>query len=432
MPMTSGRAPAIERSWRGLAKAIPTWLGQLRAGLITGAADDDPSGIATYSQAGARYGYGTLWTVILTLPLMIGIQMICATVGRVTGRGLAANMRLYFPRWLVLALVFSLLIANIINLAADIGAMGAAWHLLMGGSAPLYAALFATISLLLEVFVPFPRYSPFLKLLTLALFSYVAVAFMADVPWASLGRLLWPRGVPLHDYFVMIVAIFGTTISPYLFFWQASEEVEEADDSTAMAPLSLAPAEAVADLKRIRFDTVVGMTYSNLVAFFIMVTAAAVLRPNGIIDIQTSSQAAQALAPLAGKAASLLFAVGIIGTGLLAVPVLAGSAAYAVTEAAGQSARLSQKPGDARIFYLIIAGATVLGTLLSFSSMDPIRMLFWAAVINGVMSVPLMVGIMWIATQRKAMDRLVIGGRLRWLGWLATAAMAFVVLGMFL
>ena len=425
--------PPIEsQRTRASFVALPRWFHSLKAGLITGAADDDPSGIATYSQAGARYGYSALWTVILTLPLMIGIQMICATIGRVTGRGLAANMRLYFPRWLVVALVVLLLLANTINLAADIGAMGAAWHLMVGGPAPAYAAAFALLSLTLEVFIPFPRYAPLLKALTVALLSYVIVAFMVDVPWSRLGFLLWPAYLPSHDYLVTIVAVFGTTISPYLFFWQASEEVEEEEASTDDLPLLAASDQAPSAFERIRLDTVVGMTYSNVVAFFIMVTAAAVLKAHGIEDIQTSDQAAQALAPLAGKFASWLFAAGIIGTGLLAIPVLAGSAAYAVAEATGQSARLGNKPRDAKVFYLIIISAMVLGTLLSFSSLDPIRMLFWSAVINGVISVPLMVGIMWIATQRVAMDQFVVTGALRWLGWMATGAMAPAVLGMML
>ncbi len=408
------------------------WLRRLGAGLITGAADDDPSGIATYSQAGAQFGYGALWTTAFTLPLMIGIQTVSAHIGRVTGRGLAANMRLQFPRAVLMGLVSLLLVANVINLAADIGAMGAAMRLLLGGPPVLYALGFAMLSLLLEVVIPFPRYAPLLKAMTLSLFAYVATVFVVEVPWTEVWRSLIPRGMAWHDYLVTVVAVFGTTISPYLFFWQASEEAEEEEVDAAQAPLTMAPEQAQEAFARIRFDTDVGRIYSNVVAFFIMLTAGAVLHAHGVTEIQTAADAASALKPLAGPFASALFALGIVGTGLLAVPVLAGSAAYAVAEAFDVKAGLGRKPGEARVFYLIIAGSTVLGAVLSVSRIDPIRMLFWAAVINGVISVPLMVGIMLIATRERAMGAFRVTGALRWLGWGATLAMAGVVAGMFL
>jgi Mn2+/Fe2+ NRAMP family transporter len=404
-------------------------LRRLGAGLITGAADDDPGGIATYSQAGAQFGYGMLWTTLITLPLMIGIQTVSAHIGRVTGRGLAANMRQHFPRPLVMALVSLLLVANIVNLAADIGAMGAALRLLIGGPAPLYALGFALLSLMLEVCIPFPRYAPLLKFLTLSLFAYVATALVIDVPWRKLAGELIPRQLP-RDYLITMLAVFGTTISPYLFFWQASQEAEEEETAPDQSPLLLAPEQAGAAFRRIRLDTDIGMFYSNVVAFFIMLTTATVLHPHGISDIRSSADAARALQPLAGQFAALLFAAGIVGTGLLAVPVLAGSAAYAVAEAFDRPVGLGNKPGNARMFYLIIVGATVLGTLLSFSPIDPIRMLFWSAAINGVISVPLMVGIMLLASRTSAMGEFVVRGSLRWLGWLATAAMALVVLAL--
>jgi Mn2+/Fe2+ NRAMP family transporter len=410
----------------------PHWLHRLGAGLITGAADDDPGGIATYSQAGAQFGYATLWTTVFTLPLMIGIQTISAHVGRVTGRGLASNMRAHFPSSLVLGLVGLLLLANIINLAADIGAMGEALRLLVGGPAPLYAFGFAILSLALEVLIPFPRYAPVLKLLTLSLFAYVLTVLVVHVPWRQVTTQLWPPRHPVHDYLVTIVAVFGTTISPYLFFWQASQEAEEQEGAVEQSRLATGPQQTLKAFERIRFDTDVGMIYSNVVAFFIMLTTAVVLHSNGIISIYTSAQAAQALEPLAGRFASALFAAGIVGTGLLAVPILAGSAAYAVAEGLDQQAGLGRKPADARLFYLIIVGATLLGTVLSFSPIDPIRMLFWSAVINGVISVPLMVGIMWVATHKAVMGRFAVNGTLRWLGWTATAAMGLVVIGMFL
>jgi len=405
---------------------------RLGAGLVTGAADDDPSGIATYSQAGAGWGYSALWTVIVTVPFMIGIQMICAHVGRVTGRGLAANMRQHLPKPVVFALVMLLLFANVINLAADVGAMGAAFNLLVGGPAWLYAAVFALLSLALEVFVPFSRYSPFLKVLTVSLLAYVATALVVQVPWSTLPAAMWPRELTDRSYVVMIVGVFGTTISPYLFFWQASEEVEEEEASAIETPLIEAPEQSAEAFRRIRFDTVFGMSYSNLVAFFIMVTAASVLRSHGITTIETSADAARALEPVAGRFASLLFALGIVGTGMLALPVLAGSAAYAVTEAVGNHSRLSDKPADARLFYLIIVGAILLGVILSFSPVDPIRLLFWAAVVNGVISVPLMVGIMWIASLKTVMGPFVVQRWLRWLGWGATGLMALAVFGMLL
>ncbi|WP_426663912.1 NRAMP family divalent metal transporter [Rhodanobacter aciditrophus] len=419
-------------SFTGRATARGGWARRLGAGLITGAADDDPSGIATYSQAGAQFGYGTLWTTLFTLPLMIGIQMVSAHVGRVTGRGLAANMRRHFPRPVLVALVSLLLVANVINLAADIGAMGEALRLLLGGPSVLYALGFAVISLLLEVVIPFPRYAPLLKAMTMSLLAYVATVFVIDVPWGEVWRSLVPRGLAWRDYLVMVVAVFGTTISPYLFFWQAAEEAEEEEVDTTLSPLTAAPEQAEEAFARIRFDTGVGMVYSNVVAFFIMLTAGAVLHAHGVTDIRNAADAASALQPLAGPYAAALFAAGIVGTGLLAVPVLAGSAAYAVAEAFDVRAGLGNKPRDARVFYLIIAGSTLLGALLSVSRLDPIHMLFWAAVINGVISVPLMAGIMLIATQESVMGAFRVGGSLRWLGWASTLVMAAVVLGMLL
>ncbi|HET6553080.1 MAG TPA: divalent metal cation transporter [Dyella sp.] len=408
----------------------PSRTRRLGAGLITGAADDDPSGIATYSQAGALWGYTTLWTVVLTLPFMIGIQMICARVGRVTGRGLAANMRGHLPPTFVFGLVVLLLIANVINLAADIGAMGAAVSLLVGGQAWVYASVLVALSLGLEVFLPFGRYAPILKWLTVSLLAYVATAAIVDVPWKMALTEPWPAWPWSASYFVVVVGIFGTTISPYLFFWQASEEVEEEEQSLTESPLIDAPEQAAASFERIRFDTVFGMTYSNFVAFFIIVTASAVLHSHGITDIRAPADAARALEPLAGRAASLIFALGIVGTGLLAIPVLAGSAAYAVSEAVNVRSSLSEKPGGAKVFYRIIVGAMVLGVVVSCLPLDPLRLLFWAAVINGVIAVPLMIAIMWTASHPGVMGSFTVKGWLRWLGWGATAVMGLAVLGM--
>lgn len=399
--------------------------GRLGAGLITGAADDDPSGIATYSQVGAAYGLATLWTVVVALPLMIGIQMICARIGRVTGKGLGANIRSQFSFGLAVAFVFLLLAANIINLAADIGAMGAALKLLVGGPAFLYATLFATTSTILQIFIPFERYSPLLKLLTLSLFAYVATVLVIPVPWAEVARATFTPFLSADPrYAVAVVAVFGTTISPYLFFWQASQEANEIRTTLGRKPLKHASQQAAGELERIRIDTIVGMAFSELVAFFIILTAAAVLHAHGVTDIRTSADAAAALRPIAGPFATWLFAGGIIGTGLLALPVLAGSAAYALGETFRWKTGLEAKPHKAKLFYGSIALATLIAIGLSLTPIDPIRMLFWSAVINGVVSVPLMVVIMLLASRRHVMGKYRLPFALRCLGWTGTAVMA--------
>ena len=404
----------------------------LGAGLITGAADDDPSGIATYSQVGAAFGYGMLWAVLATMPLMIAIQAISAGIGRVTGQGLMDGMRQYYPRKLVYALVTSIFIANVINLAADIGAMGAALKLLVGGSALLYAAGFAVLSLLLQIFIPFTRYAPILKVLTLSLFAYVATVLVIDVPWrAVLRSIVLPPIRWNAAYAVGVVALLGTTISPYLFCWQASEEVEEIESSRQRKPLQEAPQQAPSALRRIGIDTAVGMIFSNLIAFFIILTAAVVLHAHGKTDIQSSAQAAEALRPLAGNLAFVLFAAGIIGTGLLAVPVLAGATAYAVAGAFGQRSGLEHKPHEARFFYGVLVGSALLGIALNLTPLDPIKALYGSAVINGVVAVPLMVAMMLMGSHRQVMGEFTMPWPLKLFGWLATAAMATAVVVMF-
>ena len=408
----------------------PFWK-KLGPGLITGAADDDPSGIATYSQVGAAFGYAMLWTTFITFPLMVGIQIVSARIGRVTGKGLAANIRQHYPAWLLHSLVCLLLIANIINIAADIGAMAAALKLLIGGSAHWYAVMFGLLSLILQIFIPFPRYAPILKLLTLSLFAYVATVFVVQVPWGEvLQHTIMPSISWNADYIVAIVAVFGTTISPYLFFWQASQEVEEQQAADGEKPLKEAPEQAQAHLQRIKIDTYIGMGFSNLIAFFIMLTATVILHQHGITDIQTSAQAAEALRPIAGEYAFLLFSAGIVGTGLLAVPVLAGSAAYAAAESFKWRIGLGRQLMEARGFYLILTVATLLGVALNFTSIDPIKALFWSAVINGVIAVPIMAVMMLMAARTDVMAQFVVTLRLRILGWLATAVMALAVLAM--
>ena len=409
----------------------PSLWARLGPGLITGAADDDPSGIATYSQVGAGFGYAILWTAFFTLPLMVGIQTVSARIGRVTGQGLAANIRKHYSPWLLYGIITLLLVANTINIAADIGAMGSALTLLVGGPAHWYAIAFGVLSLTLQVFVPFPRYAPLLKLLTLALLAYVATLFIVNVPWGEVAyKTLLPSISFKADYLIAVVAVFGTTISPYLFFWQASQEVEDQRAAPGEKPLIKAPDQARTQLQRIKIDTYVGMGFSNFVAFCIMLTAVLTLNLHGITDIQTSAQAAQALRPLAGDFAFVLFSAGIVGTGLLAVPILAGSAAYGVAEAFNWRTGLGLQVLQARGFYAIVSIATVLGVALNFTAIDPIKALFWSAVINGVISVPIMIVMMLMAVRTDIMGAFVVSRGLTFLGWLATASMGMTVLAM--
>ena len=400
-------------------------------GLITGASDDDPSGIATYSQVGAQFGYGLGWTLIFTFPLMAAIQEISARIGRVTGVGIAGNLVKHYPSWLVNITVALLILANTINIGADLGAMAAALKLLIGGPAFVYVIVFAVVSVLLEVFVRYSRYVSVLKYLTLSLLAYVATVFVVGTPWRDvLLGIVWPPLSFGKDYVLAITAVFGTTISPYLFFWQAEEEVEEERERPEKEPLITAPLQAPNEFYRIRADTIVGMALSNLVALFIVITTAATLHAHGVTDIQTSAQAAEALRPIAGPFAFALFAAGIIGTGLLAMPVLAGSAAYALGEAMGWRVGLAQKAGRAKGFYGALAFATLIGALMNFSPIDPIKALFWSAVINGIVSVPVMILMMLMTRRRDVMGQFTLPWVLTTLGWLATGVMAATVLAL--
>ncbi|MEO8998870.1 MAG: divalent metal cation transporter [Rhodanobacter sp.] len=409
----------------------PPWA-SLSAGLITGAADDDPSGIATYSQVGAAFGYGMLWCILLTMPLMIAIQAISAGIGRVTGHGLMEGIRTHYPRTLVYGLVACIVVANVINLAADIGAMGAALKLLVGGPALVYAAIFALLSLVLQIFIPFTRYSPILKVLTLSLFAYVATVLVIHVPWlAVLKSIVVPPITWNAKYAVGLVALLGTTISPYLFCWQASQEVEEIGSNRQRKPLRKAPQQAPSALRRIGIDTTIGMIFSNLIAFFIILTAAVVLHAHGKTDIQSSAEAAEALRPLAGKLAFALFAAGIIGTGLLALPVLAGATAYAASGAFGQRSGLEHKPQNAKFFYGVLIVASLAGIALNLTPLDPIKALYWSAVINGVAAVPLMIVMMLMGSSRKVMGKFTMPWPMKLFGWMATIAMAAAAVVMF-
>ncbi len=404
----------------------------LGPGLITGASDDDPSGIATYSQAGAQFGYRMLWTMLFVYPFMASIQEICARLGRVTGHGIAGNIRRYYSRWLLFPVVVLLLIANTINLAADLTAMGAALQLLVGGPQLLYIVLFACVSVFLQIRLSYKQYANLLKWFSLALFAYVATAFAAKVDWAQVLRgTLIPTLAFNGESLTLFIAILGTTISPYLFFWQAAGEVEEVENHPEEKPLKQAPAQAPEQIKRIKWDTYIGMGFSNLIAFFMILTVAATLHASGQTKIESAAQAAEALRPVAGPFAFALFAIGIIGTGMLALPVLAGSGAYAVGEALGWTVGLERKAGEARGFYGVIAAATAVGVALNFMHLDAIKALFWTAVINGVVAAPLMIVLMLMTTNRKVMGDFRLSRYLRVTGWLATALMIAATVGLF-
>ncbi|MGI4956419.1 MAG: NRAMP family divalent metal transporter, partial [Janthinobacterium lividum] len=372
------------------------------------------------------------WTLLLTWPLMCAIQEISARIGRVTGRGIAGNLRRFYPPWIVVAMLAALVVANVINLGADLGAMGAALNLVIGGPLFLYVLGFGLLSIVLEVFVRYSRYVSILKWLSLSLFSYVAVALVVHVPWGTvLYRMVAPHIVLNAGYLTVVVAVLGTTISPYLFFWQAEEEVEEIGERPGTRPLRSDPANADQEFRRIRLDTWIGMGLSNVVALFIMTTAAAVLNAHGITDIQTSSQAALALKPIAGRFAFGLFAIGIIGTGLLAIPVLAGSTAYAIGETLGWTVGLAYRVGRAKSFYAVLCVSILLGCGMNIIHIDPVKALFWSAVINGVAAVPIMVLMMHLSSRQDIMGRFVLPPVLRAVGWIATAAMTAAAIGMF-
>ena len=393
-------------------------------GLITGAADDDPSGIATYSQVGAQFGYALAWTLLFSLPFMIVIQEISARIGCVTGQGIAENLRRHYHRWLVRGIVLLLLVANTINLGADLGAMGAALALLLGGSARFYTIAFGILCVVAEICFSYARYANLLKWLTMSLFAYVAVVFTVHVPWPqALLATFVPHLVFDGPHAMAMVAILGTTISPYLFFWQSALEVEEVRRRAGRA-LRLDPPSAPPEFARIREDTVLGMSVSNIVAIFIIIATAATLNATGITDIQTSSQAAEALRPLAGPFTFAIFALGIVGTGLLAVPVLAGSAAYALAEACRWPRGLDQPLRRAFLFYATVAATTLVGVGLNYTALDPVKALYWAAVLNGVLAAPVMVTIMLIGSNPRIMGRLTLPWPMVLGGWLATALMA--------
>jgi NRAMP (natural resistance-associated macrophage protein)-like metal ion transporter len=407
-------------------------LNRLGPGLITGASDDDPSGIGTYSQAGAQLGFGIGWTMLLTYPLMVAIQEISGRIGRITGHGVAGNVRQTFGAPAVWSLVVLLAVANVINIAADLGAMADSLKLLMGGPAVLYVVAFGVVSVLAQVFFEYKRYVAILKWLTLVLFAYVIALFVIRIPWLDAVKgLLVPTIQWNGTFLTTLVAVLGTTISPYLFIWQSSQEAEEQRIDPAKRPLKENSATKRREMRRIRIDTMLGMAFSNIIAISIIITTAATLHANGVTDIQSSSQAAEALKPIAGGFAEIIFALGIIGTGLLAIPVLAGSTAYAIGEGRKWPVGLSRKPKEAVAFYSVLALSVGFGVLLNFTPLDPIKALYWSAVINGILAAPVMVMLMLLVKNRKVMGDLVVRGWLYALGWASTVAMAFCIVGMF-
>jgi NRAMP (natural resistance-associated macrophage protein)-like metal ion transporter len=408
-------------------------LARIGPGLITGVADDDPSGIATYSQAGAQYGLNMLWTMPLAFPLMAAIQSICARIGRVTGKGLAANIKDAFPPVVVRGVVLLLLIANTLNIAADVAAMGEVSELVTGIDRHVMTFVFVFVSLLLQILVPYHRYVNFLKWLTLSLLAYAAVLFTVHVPWGEVAlRTVAPKFKLDAGAAAVVTGVFGTTISPYLFFWQASEEVEDMHRRKGAAALATHPSQAAKELRRIKWDTWSGMFYSDITAYFIILATGVTLYVAGIRDINSAAQAASALKPLAGQFAYLLFALGILGVGLIGVPVLAGSGGYAFAEVMGWREGLERKAKDARGFYAIIAVSVLVALVIQYSPIDPMKALFWSAVINGVVAVPLMVVIILLASKKSVMGPYTASRTLIVLGWIGTAVMGIAALAMFL
>ena len=408
-------------------------LARVGPGLITGVADDDPSGIATYSQAGAQFGLNMLWTMPLAFPLMAAIQSMCANIGRVTGKGLAANIKAAFPPTVLQGVVLLLLVANTLNIAADVAAMGEVGELVTGLNRHLMTLFFVFGTLLLQVFIPYHRYVVYLKWLTLSLLAYAAVLFTVHVPWGQVAlRTVWPKFTPNSTAAAVIVGVFGTTISPYLFFWQASEEVEDMKEDHGAAPLVRDAHAAGSELRRIRWDTWSGMFYSDIAAYFIILATAVTLNVAGITDINTAAQAASALRPLAGDFAYIVFALGILGVGLIGVPVLAGSAAYALCEAMDWTWGLERKATDARGFYGVIAVSVLAGLVIQYSPISPMKALFWSAVINGVVAVPLMVVIILLVSKKTVMGDYIASLPLIILGWIATVVMGLAAVRMFM
>ena len=412
-------------------RKIQLAVGRLGPGLITGAADDDPSGIATYSQAGAQFGLNMLWSVVLAYPLMVAVQATSARIGRVTGKGVTANLRDIFPTSVVGALVVALFVANTVNIGADLAAVGAAGQLLVGKGQIVFTLGAAAISVLLQLFVPYHLYVRYLKWLTFSLLTYVAVVFSVHIDWSEVAtRVVLPNSPISSDWLTVVIAVFGTTISPYLMYWQSSEEVEDMELKDRPELRKADPNAAERELKRINIDTLIGMGVSDIISFFIILTTAVTLHQSGRTDIQSSAEAAQALRPIAGPFAFLLFSLGIIGTGFLSIPTLAGSTAYAAAELMNWKEGLEKPVPEAKGFYAVIVISMVIALGIIFSPLDPIKALFWSAVLNGVISVPILGAIMVLASRRDEMGQFIAPRWQRLFGWTATAVMGAGAIGM--
>ncbi|HTI56500.1 MAG TPA: Nramp family divalent metal transporter [Verrucomicrobiae bacterium] len=418
---------SVPPHWR-----LRRFFAELGPGLITGAADDDPSGISTYSVAGAAFGYAPLWTALLSFPLMAAVQLMCARLGMVSGRGLASVIRHRYPRRVLWGACGLLIVANVINIGADLGGMAAVTEMVTGVRAVVWTPLYAGLIVSLLFWSSYRQIARVFKWLTLVLFAYVVTAFLAHPDWwAVLRATVIPHVEWSNGYLAIFVGILGTTISPYLFFWQAAQEVEE-DRAAGRRTVQQRRGATDDELRRARTDVLAGMFFSNVVMYFIILTTAATLHASGQTSIATARQAAEALRPLAGDGAYWLFAIGLIGTGMLGVPVLAGSCAYAVAEAEGWRGSLEDTPRLARRFYAVVAVAMLVGLVLNFVRLDAVTMLFWSAVVNGVLASPLIVLVVLLTGDRAVMGKRVNPPLLRWLGWATAAVMSAATLGMFL
>lgn len=427
----AGALGAPQDQYERQSNPLRRWLKSLGPGLITGAADDDPSGIATYSAAGAAFGFATLWTALLTLPLMTVVQFICNKIGMVSGRGLAGVLRHHYPRTVLYPAVVMLVVANTINVGTDIAAIAAGFNLFLPIPIGAMIVPIAGVIVALQVWGHYRLIVTIFKWLTVSLFAYILAAFLGHPDWrAALHATVVPHLRFDHDYLTTIVAILGTTISPYLFFWQASQQVEE-EVSAGRTTVAQRRGATDAELQRAKMDTVSGMFFCNIVFYFVIVACAATLHASGHTQINSAAEAAEALRPLAGDAATWLFAVGMIGAGFLAVPVLSGSSAYAIAESFGWKYGLDTKPWQAKQFYAVIVLSTLLGIGIDFLGINPITALFWTAVINGVLSPPLLVVVMLISNNRKVMGKRVNGRFANAMGWITTAVMFVAAIAMF-
>jgi len=421
----------INSSVSAAPSRVRGFFANLGPGLITGAADDDPSGISTYSVSGATFGYAPLWTMLFSFPLMTAVQMMCARLGMVSGRGLAGVVRRRYPRWVLWTACSLLLAANTVNIAADLGGMAASLSMVTHVPALVWTPLLAVLIASFLVWSSYILIARIFKWLTLVLLTYMVAAFLAHPNWGQvLMATLVPRVEWSGKYLAVLVGIFGTTISPYLFFWQASQEVEE-ERAIGRKTLSSRKGASLEELRRSRTDIVTGMFFSNLVAYFIILTTAATLHAHGKTTITTAQEAADALRPLAGNGAYWLFTLGVIGAGMLGVPVLAGSSAYAVSEAAAWKSSMKEKPRSGRRFYLIIAVSMAMGMAINYVGLDAVAMLFWAAVVNGVLAPPLIVLVILLTGDSKVMGNQVSSPVTRGLGWITAAVMAVAAIAMF-